>query len=161
VNDSPASCVAVVMVVLFVNLVGEEQAAGDPGIGDASIMATSRSHLEGLVAAGGSGYSSIWWWFFGQNLSKHRRCLQCHVHIAGIIGVTFSVSGFYVKTLIRLGLNDDGVLRHHPLGGVTMELRCLLVPFHCHRRASLDLISKLFQHWCGAFSVASYLIHVT
>jgi hypothetical protein len=25
------------MVVLFVNLVGEEQAAGDPGIGDASI----------------------------------------------------------------------------------------------------------------------------
>jgi hypothetical protein len=42
--------------------------------------------------------------------------------LGGVIAIIFPTSGLRVITLDRLGLDDDKMMRRHPLGGVIMEL---------------------------------------
>jgi hypothetical protein len=49
-----------------------------------------------------------------------------------------------VKTLNRLGLEDDKMLRRHPLGGVVVELMYLSVSFRFHRWAKFGSRLEVF-----------------
>ena len=60
----------------------------------------------------------------------------CRDPPGGVAAVTFPVSGLRVKTLDHSGLDDGGVSRRQPLGGVVVELRCFSVSLRYHRWAS-------------------------
>jgi hypothetical protein len=53
-------------------------------------------------------------WRFGASCGDAWRC---HNPLGGAIVVSFHSSGLRVKTLDHLGLDDNGVLHRHPLGG--------------------------------------------
>ena len=81
--------------------------------------------------------------------------------LRGVVLVMFPASVLPVKTLDRMGMNNDSVVRLCPLGGAVVEPRHLSVLVYCHWRANLDLVSRPFQCWCATFSEDSYLIYVT
>jgi hypothetical protein len=61
---------------------------------------------------------------FGANGSDACGCCN---PLGGVVVVTFFVPGLRVKTL-DCGLDDGGVMRRYPLGGVVVEPRVISVP---------------------------------
>jgi hypothetical protein len=47
----------------------------------------------------------------------------CRNLLGGVVVGTFSMLGLRVKTLDHFGLDDGGVLRRYPFGGVVVEFR--------------------------------------